>query len=64
MNKKIDYPIIVLVEGVLLENGEVIHYGKSLGFINKKQKKLVEAGATKYPRGNEPVVAVAGDKVA
>ena len=58
-----EYPKIVLIEGALMANGEVIHFGKSLGFINKKQKDLVESGANKIARGNEPVVAL-GDKVA
>ena len=50
--KEITYPAIVYVEAALMENGEVLHYGKSLGFINDKQKDLVESGATKLTKGN------------
>lgn len=63
MTKDTNYPKIVLVEGALMENGEVIHFGKTLGFINDKQRDLVEAGASKLARGGEPVVAL-GDETA
>jgi hypothetical protein len=55
---KIKYPMVVLVEGVLMGNGEFIHYGRTLGWANKKQIKLVEAGATKLSRGSEVVIAL------
>lgn len=61
--KEVTYPMIVLLEAALMENGEVIHFGKSLGYINKKQLDLVEKGATKTARGNEPIVAI-GSNVA
>ena len=65
MNKKeeIKYPIIVYVEGALMENGEVIHYGQTLGYICKKQRELIEAEATRLTKGNEIVVAL-GDETA
>lgn len=58
-----DYPKVVLLEAVAMANGEIIHYGKSLGFMNQKQIELLESGATKMSRGSEPVVAV-GSEVA
>ncbi len=58
-----NYPIVVYVECVLMGNGEVIHYGKTLGFCKEKQIDLVEAEATKLTRGKEIVVAL-GDNVA
>jgi len=61
--QEVSYPLVVLLEAVLMENGEVLHYGKSLGFVNKEQSDLVEKGATKRSRGNEIVVAI-GKKVA
>lgn len=61
--ESINYPIVVLVEAVLMANGEVIHYGKTLGFANKKQVNLLESGANKIARGKEPVIAL-GDNVA
>lgn len=56
--EEIEYPMVVMLEAVLMGNGEVIHFGKSLGFAGKKQMELVESGATKIARGNEPVVAI------
>lgn len=56
-------PIVVYIEAVLMDNGEVIHYGKSLGFINKRQQELVDAEATKLTKGNEIVIAL-GEEVA
>lgn len=53
--------MVVQLEAVLMENGEVIHYGKSLGFINKKQRELVESGATKLARGGEVMIALKDD---
>ena len=57
-------PIIVYLEACLMPNGEVIHFGKSLGFISDKQKELVESGATKLTRGKEIVIAVGKKNVA
>ena len=56
--KEIEYPKVVYLEAVLMANGEVLHYGKSLGFVNKRQGDLVESGATKLTKGNEVVIAV------
>lgn len=58
-----DYPAVVHLEAVVMENGEVIHYGKSLGFINQRQRDLLEKGAHKTARGGEAMVAV-GEEVA
>lgn len=63
MSKEIKYPKVVYLEAILMANREVIHYGKSLGFINDRQIDLVESGATKLTKGNEVVIAV-NDKVA
>jgi len=59
----IKYPKIVYLEAVLMANGEVLHYGESLGFINERQLNLVESGATKLTKGSEVVIAV-NDNVA
>lgn len=56
--KEIEYPKVVYLEAVLMANGEVIHYGKTLGFINERQGDLIESKATKLTRGKEIVVAV------
>lgn len=53
-----DQPKIVLLEACLMPNGEVIHYGKSLGWVGKRQLELIESGAHKIARGGEPIVAV------
>lgn len=60
---EIKYPLVVHLEAVLMVNMEIIHYGKSLGFINKRQLSLVEGEATKLSKGNEIIVAV-NDQVA
>ena len=52
------YPAIVLVEACAMPNGELLHFGKSLGFMNKRQMELLECGAEKTARGKEPIVAV------
>ena len=49
---------IVYIEAVLMDNDELIHFGKSLGFISKKQRELIEAGATRLTKGSEPVVSI------
>ena len=49
---------LVYIEAVLMDNDELIHMGKSLGFIGETQKKLVDQGATKLTKGKEPVVAI------
>jgi hypothetical protein len=61
--KEILYPLVVSLEAVLMANGEVLHYGKSLGFVSEKEMDLVESGATKLARGGEIMVAL-GDNVA
>ena len=47
---------IVYVEAVLMPNNEVLHMGKSLGYVSDRQHELVESGACKLTRGKEPVV--------
>ena len=59
----ITYPLVVLIEGVIMANGELIHYGRSLGFVNEKQLELLETGANKTARGHEPIIAL-GDNTA
>lgn len=54
---------VVLVEAVLMPNGEVIHFGKTLGFANKRQIELVEKGANKITKGGETIIAL-GEEVA
>ena len=49
---------IVYIEAALMPNNELIHMGTTLGFINKDQRKLIEAGASKLTRGSQPVVAI------
>lgn len=49
---------IVYIEAALMSNNELIHFGKSLGYISKEQRKLVDSGANKLTRGNEDVVAI------
>lgn len=61
--EEFSYPTVVLLEGVLMENREFIHFGKSMGFINERQRDLIESGACKTARGSEPMIAL-GDNVA
>jgi len=56
--EKVSFPKCIYIEAVVMENGEVLHYGKSLGFICDKQMELIKAGATKIVRGNEIVIAL------
>lgn len=46
-----------------MDNGELIHFGKSLGFANKRQRELIESGACKLTKGGEKVAAI-GEHVA
>ena len=55
---------VVYLEAVLMENGELIHFGKSLGFVSDRQKELVESGACKLTKGSEPVVAIKSQREA
>jgi hypothetical protein len=49
---------IVYLEAVLMPNGELLHYGKSLGYADDQQINLVESGACKLTKGHEPIVAI------
>lgn len=49
---------IVYVEAVLMPNNELIHMGQTIGYINEKQRELIDSGANKSTRGNEVVVAI------
>ena len=49
---------VVYIEAVLMPNGEVIHFGKSLGFLSDRQIKLVSSGAGKMTKGGEMIVAL------
>lgn len=57
-------PGIVYVEAVLLDNNELIHFGRSLGFISDDQYRLVTGeggpGACKLTRGGDPIVRIGG----
>lgn len=54
-----DYPTIVYIEAALMENKELLHNGKSLGYISDKQQELVESdGAAKLSKGNIPIVNI------
>lgn len=53
---------VVYLEAVLMPNGELIHFGKSLGFVSERQEELVESGACKMTRGSEPVVSIKTQK--
>jgi len=55
---------IVYLEAVLMDNGELIHFGKSLGYVGKRQLELLESDATKLTKGGEPVVAAGKDNCA
>lgn len=49
---------IVYLEAVLMDNDELIHFGKSLGFVSERQRELVESGACKMTKGSEPIVSI------
>jgi len=52
---------IVYVEAVLMDNNELIHMGKTLGFIGKKQRELIDtedSGACKLTKPSQPIVAI------
>lgn len=49
---------IVYIEAALMPNNELIHFGKSIGYINEKQRELIDSGANKLTRGREAVVAI------
>ncbi len=49
---------VVYIEAVLMDNGELLHYGRSLGFIGKRQQELVDNQATKITKGKEKIVAI------
>ena len=56
--RNINEPKMVMLEAALMPNGEVMHYGQSLGFINAEQKRLIKSGAHKQSRGRECVIAL------
>lgn len=49
---------IVYVEALLMDNGELLHMGKSLGYVSARQDELVENGACKMTKGSEPIVNI------
>lgn len=53
---------IVYLEAALMPNGELIHFGKSLGFITDRQRELVDNGACKLSKGSEPIVCISGSR--
>lgn len=56
MEKDTNYPKVVFVEAVLMDNREVISMGQTLGFVNKRQQELVENGACKIAKGGEAII--------
>ena len=55
---------IVYIEAILMPSGEVVSFGKSLGFADERQVELVSNGACKMTKGGEPVIAVGKGRVA
>lgn len=53
-----NYPAIVLVECAIMANGEVLHFGKTIGWASPKQLDLLDSGAYKMARGKEPIVSL------
>lgn len=49
---------VVYIEAVLMDNKELLHYGKSLGYVTEYQASLVEEGACKITKGGEAIVAI------
>lgn len=49
---------VVYVEAILMQNGEVLHLGKTLGYVSERQAKLVESGACKITKGGEPIINI------
>lgn len=49
---------MVYVEAVVMPNDEVISFGKSLGFISKAQRDLIESGAYKQAKNGDIVIAL------
>lgn len=50
---------IVYIEALLMDNNELLHCGKTLGFVGKRQKELVESkGAGKLAKGGITVVEI------
>lgn len=54
--------ILVLVEAILMPNGEVLSKGRSLGFIGKRQTSLMEGKAYKIAKGGEPIIHLSKGK--
>lgn len=53
-----DFPTSVLLSAAVMANGEVLHYGKSLGMLSKREMDLLESGACKTAKGGEPIVGI------
>lgn len=53
---------IVYIEAVLMDNREVIHMGKIIGKIGRRQLELINNGATKLTKGHEKIVAISKGK--
>jgi hypothetical protein len=61
--KNIKGPTIVYVEAVLMPNREVIHYGKSLGLVNKRQLEMVAQDVCGHTKGEEKIIVIHPEKV-
>lgn len=55
-------PEIVYLQAVLMPNGEVIHFGKTLGFLNEREWKRIREGNAKLTSAGNVVVEL-GDHV-
>lgn len=49
---------VVYLEAILMPNLELIHFGKSLGFVSERQAEMVKSGACKLSKGSEPIVSL------
>jgi hypothetical protein len=49
---------VVYIEALLMDDGELIHFGKTLGRIGQRQRQLVESGATKLTKGGKDIVRI------
>lgn len=54
---------VVYAEAIMAPNGEIVHFGQTLGWANARQIELVENGACKITKGGEPIVSL-GERIA
>jgi len=46
----------VYVEAILMPNREVIHYGRTLGFVSEREHELAELDACEFSKEPTPVI--------